>query len=169
MLVDVPPALIAVEPALVHFTPGLAHGTEFMTGCSERAAWEHAAVVENRSRFAALALLFGWIHGGDLQFIYENSPPHLVHSVDHGHFFPGGPDWTVDSLSGAPPAAPNGEVMAAAGLGAGDLDRRLFAEITESEIAAAIAAVPDSWALAPEERVALGDYLGLRRELICTA
>jgi hypothetical protein len=64
-------------------------------------------VPDNRPRFAALAVLYGWIPAGDAQLIYRQTVSHLVYSVDHGHFFPGGPNWTLAGLSGFVPLSPS--------------------------------------------------------------
>jgi hypothetical protein len=167
-LVDVPAALVQAQPEMAHVTAGLAHGTELIEGCSERALYEHATVVENRDRFARLALLFGWLQAGDHQFIYTNAEPHLVHSVDHGHFFPGGPDWTPDTLNGAAAPVPDPAITTAAALEESDFQglRSVFAQVSDAEIAAAVAAVPSAWALPADHRAALCQYLSLRRDLV---
>ena len=49
-----------------------------------------------KNRCALLAVMYGWFQAGDNQLLYRKTPPELVFSVDHGHFFPGGPEWTVE-------------------------------------------------------------------------
>jgi hypothetical protein len=89
-LIDVPAELIANQPEMSHLMAGIAHGSQFVENVTERAGFEHANVLENRPRFALLAVLFGWIGAQDHQFVYSKTAPQLVYSVDHGHFFPGG-------------------------------------------------------------------------------
>lgn len=102
VLVDLPEELINAEPEMSHMTPGVSHGSLFITNSTERENdIMHTDITENVARFARLAALFGWVHANDRQFIYENSRPHLVYSVDHGHFLPKGPAWTVASLNSA--------------------------------------------------------------------
>src|SRR2546425_5181788 len=97
--VEVPAELVAAQPELANFISGIAHGAKFIANTTERDGINHAAEAENRVRFARLAVLFGWAHGADHQFIYEKTPPHRVYSHDHGHFLPGGPNWSVASLT----------------------------------------------------------------------
>jgi hypothetical protein len=44
------------------------------------------------SRFASIAIFYGWLGANDRQFIYGKNAPYKVYSVDHGHFFPNGED-----------------------------------------------------------------------------
>jgi hypothetical protein len=167
-LVDVPQALIDVEPEMAHMLAGVSHGTRFLVGYSERLAYDRASEGVNRSRFAALALLFGWIHASDHQFIYENAAPHTVVSVDHGHFLPNGPDWTVASLAGAPVSAPDAGVVAGAALTDEELDeaRAALRPLTNEQIAEALVVPPDEWGVSEDERQALARYLADRRGVI---
>jgi hypothetical protein len=167
-LVDVPAELIAGEPEMQHMNPGVAHGSTWITDCSERAAYEYATAVENKPRFARLALLYGWIQASDHQFIYENAEPHLVHSVDHGHFFPGGPDWTPATLQGAPTPTADAAIIGECGLTQADLDACLpaFGTIADEVIATIVGGIPDTWGLSVTERVAVAEYLGTRRDVL---
>jgi hypothetical protein len=58
---------------------------------------------DNKYRFAAAAVMYSWLGASDRQFIYGKAGSHKVYSVDHGHFFQNGPNWTIASLSAAPP------------------------------------------------------------------
>jgi hypothetical protein len=165
-LVDVPAALVKAEPNLQHVTPGLSHATLLIPGVGERESILHVNAPENRLRFALLAALYGWVSAGDHQFVYENQPPHLVHSVDHGHFFPGGPDWTVASLRGAADPVLDPTLAAACAFKAKEIATAAdaLALLPDQVIAEAVAAPPDEWGLAPEERAALATYLAARRD-----
>jgi len=167
-LVAVPQALVDAEPEMQHFSAGISHGTEFIVGCSERQSYEHASESANEPRFAALAYLFGWMHAGDHQFIYENASPHLVHSVDHGHFFPNGPTWDAASLAGAAAPTTDAGIVAGATLSAASLDtaRNDFRPATNDEVAAVVAATPLTWGLAEDEGEALCRYLAERRDVL---
>jgi hypothetical protein len=155
-VVDVPAALIALEPQMQHVAAGLAHATLWEPDCTDAQPLQHTAVPENRSRFAALALLYGWALAGDNQFIYKTTAPNLVISVDHGHFFPGGPGWTVASLIGAP--APQLDPTIAAPI------RERLRNISEAHIAAIVGRPPAAWNVSRDERIALADYLVTRRD-----
>ena len=166
MIVDVPAELIAIEPQMQHMIAGPAHGSSWVADCSEREGVAHIDVAENRPRFAALAGLFGWVGGSDHQFIYRNEPPRLVYSVDHGHIFPNGPDWTEASLAGT--AAPGylPDLVASCRLTQQELEAASppFAGLSDEDIANAVAAPPDVWGLAREERIAVLRYLVERRD-----
>ena len=94
-----PQELIDAQPEMRHMPAGISHGSQLVPNCSEREAYRYVDIAENRERFAKLAVLYGWMSAGDHQFIYRHDPPNLVHSVDHGHFFPGGPNWQVVQLT----------------------------------------------------------------------
>lgn len=85
-LIDLPDAFVRAQPELAHMPPGVSHGSKWIDGCTDRQDIAHVDVAENRERFAALAVLYSWVGAGDHQFIYQKSPPNLVHSVDHGNF-----------------------------------------------------------------------------------
>jgi hypothetical protein len=169
-LIDVPAELIAAEREMGHITPGLAHASAFIPACTERASLEHATVKENKARFASLAVLHGWVVAHDQQFIYENAPPHLVYSVDHGHFFPGGPDWTIAGLGAIGAPQPDATITTGCGLqhkDFGEAAERLRA-VTDAQLASVIAAPPDAWAVLLAERIALAQYLARRRDQLVT-
>jgi hypothetical protein len=111
-----------------------------------------------------LALLFGWTQAGDHPFIYENAPPHLVHSVDHGHFFPNGPDWTVATLEAAPQRSQILESCQGQACRKTTWRRQKeeFVPANDVQIAYAVAAPPSDW-LTVEERVAMAQYLSSTR------
>jgi hypothetical protein len=106
-LIEISKELIEIEPRLSHMPPGAAHGTLLIPNCIDQIALIATSQPENRSRLARLAVLYGWVVPGDWQFLFDRTPPRLIHSVDHGHFFPGGPDWqTEDLLSATAPSMP---------------------------------------------------------------
>jgi hypothetical protein len=166
-VVDVPRALIDMQPEMQHMEPGEAHGTLWIPNCTEREGIQYTHVPENRSRFARLTLLYGWMVANDHQFIYDTAPPHLVHSVDHGHFFPGGPDWTTVSLSSAPEAAPDPSLQAACHPTAEELSGAAakLAAMTDARLAAVVCGPPSEWgSVTMEERASLALYLTERRD-----
>lgn len=90
-LVNVPQILIDAEPNLSHFQAGVSHGSLFVDSCRDSKAVEYATATDNRARLAKLAALYSLVLASDHQVLYDNEPPNRVHSVDHGHFFNGGP------------------------------------------------------------------------------
>lgn len=165
-LIDLTPSFKGIEPRVAHIPPGISHGLLWVPNCSEREALLHTDEPENRSRFALLAVLYGWMHARDHQFIYENSPPHRVHSVDHGHFFNGGPNWTEATLLAAP--APQLDQQLVAACNFTDVEVAAAAAslqaFTDDQIVEALGKIPVDWGLSMQETVVLGLYLCERRE-----
>lgn len=167
VVVNVPETLIDVEPALPRGMVGTAHGSRYLRGCSDdREASAAIDLDTNRARFALLAVLYGWVGANDHQVIYRNQPPRLVYSVDHGHFFPGGPDWTETDLWSASSARPDPIIMNQCHLGNQDivLACRSLEQVSDVDIASVTAAVPDDWQFASSERFAVAEYLLRRRQ-----
>lgn len=167
-LIDVPHELISLEPEMSHMSPGISHGTLFLRGCGDREGIAHADGA-NRDRFARLAVLYGWALARDLQVIYENAPPHIVHSVDHGHFFPSGPNWTEESLAAAGAPQPDQKIITDAKLSAEELRIVLpqLEAVTDDELVEIVGGVPVSWGLTIPESVTLVAYLQERRDQLC--
>jgi hypothetical protein len=163
--VDLSAQFISLNPMISYMLAGVCHGQLLMDGCGEKAQIAHVDVSLNRPRFAAISLLYGWIPAGDRQLIYEKLPPYLVYSVDHGHFFPGGPNWTVATLKGAPPPTPYNEIVVGCKLKPADIADALkgLAGLTLGDIAAALAMPLDVWAMSIDERAEAADYLEKRR------
>ncbi len=167
-LIDVPQELISLQPEMGHMSPGISHGTAFLRGCGDREGITHADGA-NRERFARLADLYGWAFASDHQVIYENAPPYTVHSVDHGHFFPGGPNWSEASLAGAGPAQPDQQIVTQANLTPDELRASLpqLEGVTDDELVEIVGGVPTAWGLTIPESVTLVSYLSGRRDQLC--
>ena len=89
-LVSLPFEIADESFATMHLQPGIVHGSVLIPEVID--GWwgfEHLDVLDNRRRFAQLAVLFGWVGADDHQFVYRTSPPELVFSCDHDHFLPG--------------------------------------------------------------------------------
>jgi hypothetical protein len=171
-LVDVSDEFIAMnESDTKHIDSGLAHGCKFVPMCTERMGIQHTSETANRERYARLAVFYGWFFvKHDHQFFFTDSAPFLVHSFDHGHFFPEGPSWTAASLAGANNPSPDALIVRECGLKAHEIDvaRSLLSAVTPDVIAAAIAAVPAAWGeVTDSERVALAVYLWERCAHLC--
>lgn len=164
--VDVPAELIALEPQMAHLAAGVAHGTVWVPDYTEAESVQHADAPDNRVRFAALAVLYGWMQAGNHQFIYKKTPPNLVVSVDHGHFLPGGPDWTLASLAGAPPPQVDEVLEAACHFVPAELEGpgRALRSLSDARIAAIVGRPPPTWNVTEGERIALAAYLADRRD-----
>ena len=161
------------EPEFVYFQPGLAHATQFIPDTvDDREMRRYQGQAVNRDRFARLSVLYGWVGAADRQFIYKSQPPNAVSSVDHGHFFPHGPNWTIKDLLAAPQAVLDPEIVNVCQLQSSEIGEALIAlvNLSATEILRAVARPPGEWGITIKERVALVDYLVKRRqELLKTA
>ena len=156
---------------MTHLGAGLGHASMLIPGCSGRSGIAHLNDGDNRQRFSRLAMFFGWMGGRDQQYIYENQPPRLVYSVDHGHFFHGGPKWTVETLVRAPSAEADQKLVTQCALKVEEIADACFPlrVVTPKQIAEAVATPPDEWGIDLGQRVALAKYLHRRRcELLAT-
>jgi hypothetical protein len=170
-IVVIPAELKDIEPLLADITEGTAHGTLLIRNCSDRQWLTYTDLVENRERFALLAVLYGWCYAGDHQLIYANAMPNLVYSVDHGHFFPGGPEWRTETLSRAARAELYEEIVRECQLTSAEQLSALLAleKMDDETIIQAVSAPPDDWGITMNERLALVDFLVRRRvELLDT-
>jgi hypothetical protein len=166
-LVDVPQELIAAQAELRQWASGIAHGSRFIDNATEREGLAHVQEPINRSRFARLAVLYGWAQATDHQFIYEKMAPYRVYSHDHGHFF-NGPRWSADSLNNAPLATLDTNVMHGCNLISDEITgavARLRA-VVEHEVADILAGVPATWGVTEAERAALLAFFIRRRDQI---
>ena len=164
--VAVPAELIQAERQLSHITSALSHGNQFHENHSDRAWVAHATEPGNRIRFALLSVLYGWAYAGDRQLIYANTAPHLVLSVDHGHFFPSGPHWCAENLVGTAPAECEPDIVSDAALTSAEIKIALqqLGSITTSDVCQAVSSPPDEWGLSLDERFAIARFLWMRRE-----
>jgi hypothetical protein len=150
---------------------GIAHGSAYLgPDCSERLGLEVLRGIQGDQRrgIARLALLYGWAVAGDHQLLRQGSS---IWSADHGHFFPGGPDWTAASLQqGAPqPPKPDHAIIRHAGLSKDeviDAGRYLNQVVTDELIAEAVARPPDEWGISMQERVAVAQFLRERLDAL---
>jgi hypothetical protein len=163
--IDIPPELRNIEPKLHHIGQGLAHGTLFLPDCTDRTLIDHANQEENKLRFAYLMVLYSWIHAGDHQLIYGKFPPNLVYSVDHGLFFPGGSQWTPQSLLASQNLIQLDPLFTPCGIS----PQLLFIagenlnKISDEDIQLVVNGPPEEWGIFENERKALFDYLNTRR------
>jgi hypothetical protein len=88
--------------------------------------------------------------------------------VDHGAFFAGGTDWSVESLAVTEDrvATPDEWVAVQSLVGGAALNAAIerVGEVEDDRIAEAVAAPPDAWGVTLDERVALARYLARRRD-----
>ena len=149
---------------LGHFGLGFALGSFRIPMASERAGVQYVDVPQNKAGFAALCILYSWCKAQDHQLLYQEVPPQLARSCDHGHFFPSGPNWTIDTLKNEP-AVVRDTFFDACGLTQNDFAPywpKLVA-VTDQEILAICGVGPAEWNVPVAEREAMGQYLIQRR------
>ncbi|MCC5653929.1 hypothetical protein LC609_29960 [Nostoc sp. XA013] len=168
-IVEISPELLELNPGFSFLAPGKAHGTHFIPGCfDDRDASKYKDHSGNRERFALLSVLFGWVHSQDEQFIYQTIHPNLVHSVDHGRFFPGGCAWTAESLQNASEVEVDGKLILSCSLTNYDIRQALSAleVVKEETIIQAVASSPDEWEITIDERIVMVEYLIKRQRFL---
>ena len=172
-LIAVTQEVIDVNPNdMGHMHPGTSHGSVVFEDCTDKTGFTNFNDGDNRTRFASLAIFFGWMGGQDQQCIYRKSSPRLVHSVDHGHFFHAdrkAPNWTVGTLTHAPKAEADAPLTQQGTITAEELADACapLRAVSAEHIAEVIAIPPDDWGVGLDERVALAEYLYRRKsELI---
>jgi len=165
-LITIPEELKRNEPQLQDVTAGVAHGTQWEKDTTDRQWLAYTEKEYNRPRFALLSILYGWLCANDHQLIYHNQEPHYVYSVDHGHFLPNGPNWTIESLAQAPNAQPYEELRVGCNLTPNDVELGLKAlkKVSFLNIIEAVAFPPDEWGVNMEERVAMAQFVISRQK-----
>lgn len=169
-IIEIVPALVELEPKhLAHIPLGTAHGTRFIHDCMDSYTLIATSEDGNRPRLMLLAILYGWVFANDHQFLFNNYPPRLIHSVDHGHFFPNGPDWKIEDLKNTPKAQLD-PYFADCHFTLAELKqgRKALEQVTEKKLIQAVASPPDQWQLTIEERIALVEYLAKRKQELLT-
>lgn len=153
-----------------HICPGLAHASRELPRSAFDRAYRHMPA--NRARFASLAILYGLLGGNDAQYLYETTRPYRVWSFDHGELFPASGDADFDTLkrttfssdAGGPTAYE--AIVSQVGLGRRELALAGagLAQLTDDEIAVAVAAPPAEWGISKTGRVLRAMFLERRRE-----
>ena len=91
-LVEVPETMTG-RISGVQVEAGVAHGSLHVPDTVNERILGHRVEDDNRRRHAGLFALHDWCWGRDSQWLFALSDEHKTYSHDHGHFFPGGPDW----------------------------------------------------------------------------
>ena len=164
-LVEISAELIEINSNLADFSPGLAHGTLWIPGCVDNYELLGTGEAENRSRYALLAILYSWVMDNDRQFLFNKIPPRLVHSVDHGHFFAGGPDWTIESLREdfEPKLAGGFENCFFKSVDFQQM-RSALEKVDKDDIFSVVGRLPSDWSITMDERKVLVEYLLVRQQ-----
>jgi hypothetical protein len=166
--VDIPQELVESEPQMQDVPAGIAHGSLLIDNATDRLWLEHTDKDYNQTRFALLCVLYGWLCANDNQLIYSNQDPFLVYSVDHGHFFPNGPDWRVSHLINTNDVKPNSEILTACKFSSNILNDSIQAmkRVSTKGISEAVGLPPDEWGVSFSERIALARFIEERQALM---
>lgn len=147
-----------------HVEVGWAHGSRAVSGAFETRSLDHRRDDDNATRHAGFYALMDWLAGADQQWLYSSTAQNAYFSHDHGHFFPGGPDWTMTSL------AATGTAERALAIPPGGLDRAEILRLADAieglskdEIDAIMSKVPMGWPVGDDELAALSDFLEARQ------
>lgn len=142
---------------------GIAHGSAAVTDGLEQRTLTSGTEDDNRRRHAGIFALWDWCWGGDEQFLYATTDDNRIYSHDHGHFFPGGPNWTVDLLTQSvdvpmplPRPATDLDVSTLHTL-ADRLD-----QIPRSGLQEVLGNIPRAWPISDEELETMGYFLEYR-------
>ena len=173
------------QPMLVRIPPELV-GWEFRDGYKLEEGWAHGSLAvrppvietnelqhrgedDNAIRHAGFLALHDWTAGSDPQWLRAEQQKNAYWSHDHGHYFPGGPDWTADTLNGAKDSefpVPGGT----AGMSAAELDRIAFEldGLKRDSIEDQLADLPTEWPASDVELEALIGFLDYRRAQVAS-
>jgi hypothetical protein len=164
-IINVAEVLVQPGSKLAHCNAGPAHGSRFIHNCEDSSYIRYIDEVGNPERFAALAVLFGWTDPEDRQFLYHRREPHVVYSVDHGAFFTGTDNWSVETLSLGLTAECDQFVYGSALVSRQELREAIdsLRSISENEILDIVAGLPEVWGISLDERAVLAHYLISRR------
>ena len=77
---------------------GIAHASRAIENAVPTHRLEHRKEDKNGERHTYICALYDWCWGNDPQWLMDLSDEHRFYSHDHGHYLPGGPGWTAQSL-----------------------------------------------------------------------
>ena len=145
---------------------GIAHGSLNLEYSAFDKTWgpENRTRDDNRRRHAAYFAFFDWCWGDDRQWLYDTIDDMTTYSHDHGHFLPGGPNWTTESLLNHQEQAHSLD-SSPEGLDYNELERVADKSegLTAAELKTVLCGIPASWPVANEELEVLGYFLDSRR------
>jgi hypothetical protein len=162
-LVMVPQDLIDLEPQMAHLSPGIAHGSLLMPNVSERAGIYPPITNQDRAWYASLAVMYGWGHAGDHQLVYSLDAERRPYSVDHGHFLPGGPNWSAATLSPSIPAIPDQNFAQHVTLDDLENPLQIARSLSEADLSGLLEFSLPHWGVPPHDLTALESFLRTRQ------
>jgi hypothetical protein len=148
---------------------GIAHGSaDLATAAYLRGtAPAHRERDDNSARHAYIFALYDWCWGDDGQWLHDTTADMMVFSHDHGHFLPGGPGWTAETLRahvehdhslGAAPGGLNTVALKKAA--------EAIEQISRAKLAEALSSLPSSWPVTDTELETVGFFLERRAPMV---
>ena len=145
---------------------GIAHGSLNLEFAIFDKTWapDHRDRDDNRRRHAAYFALFDWCWGDDRQWLYDSAEDLTMYSHDHGHFLPGAPDWSGETLRQAVDLERSLDTSPD-GLDRHELIRvaNALEAMTTGPLLRILASIPASWPVDDQELEVLGWFLDCRR------
>jgi hypothetical protein len=143
--------------------PGIAHASRAVDSATETHALENRDKDDNSRHHAEVIAIYDWCWGSDPQWLTAQAEDQRCYSHDHGHYFPGGPNWKADELIRRLDTANPYPYMGA------PFERTLLDEIsgrlegvTHSSLVALLSSIPTSWPVSDEELETIGYFLECR-------
>lgn len=145
---------------------GIAHASRNIAN-SQFDKWhtpQHRDQDDNRRRHAGYFALYDWCWGDDMQWLYDLSDERKTYSHDHGHFLPGGPNWSIEALE-QNVDTPHEIDPLSRGLDPGELARMagVLDNVGREAIRTIMQAVPVQWGIGAADLEAVGWFLERRR------
>jgi len=162
-LVEIPKELSSWSYRPGHrLAAGYAHASRALDDVLETRQVRHLHEDDNGNRITTLSILADWCWASDQQWLYATKEENRYYSHDHGHYFPGGPGWTIASLKNQPTTTcVTG--MALTHRGSADAVVARLEALGSVAIAEAISALPATWPVSNYELAELITFLNARR------
>ncbi|HMT04826.1 MAG TPA: hypothetical protein PKD76_04700 [Solirubrobacterales bacterium] len=122
----------------------------------------------NSKRYVGFYALYDLLVGGDPQWLINVTDDHGYLSFDHGHFFPGGPDWSTRSLRPALQTEAHRLNQPPGNLDLDEVNRvgTAIESLSRADIDEVVSRVPPEWPVSDPELAALAGFIDARRETV---
>ena len=142
---------------------GIAHGSRAIDGATEIRKLHHRSQNDNARHHGAIITAYDWCWGSDAQWLVSADDDSRYYSHDHGHYLPGGPNWTseqlVASVDDAHEYQDPGDGLDLVAMT--DVIEKLSA-VGRDDLAKILRRVPPEWDVSDDELETLGFFLERR-------
>lgn len=173
-IIDVPASLAGLVSG-IQVEAGLAHGSLNVPRTVNNHELGHRTEDDNSRRHAGIFALHDWCWGGDCQWLFAQTDEQKTYSHDHGHFFPGGPNWqqhpnSLRDLINQPHPLHEYGSFSAAGLSPEALEDYAVAldAVSSDDIIEILSAIPPEWDVTDADLENLGFFLEQRAPRVAT-